>query len=383
MLIPIGTNVEHRNYPTVTYWLIGLNILFFALQWATARAGGIASQNEIVHYLASLEAEAYLSRSHFHFLSLFSYQFLHDGWWHIIFNMIFLLPFGKIVEDKMGHIGFLAFYLGCGAIGGYVHTLLHINPVIGASGSVCAVVAAFVVLAPKTKTHVLLVFFIIGIYSLPSMLLVAFFVSIDLFSQIASLLGITVGNTAWAVHLCGYGSGFLFAYLALKLRWIKSSEYDLTQVVKQWKRRRAYKNAYHTPSVRKISKTNIEDPEYLLRISIAEDAASGNVERASSTYLKAVKEKPSFKTDARTLHLIGASLMQSNQLKQGTQVFERYLIQHKKAKDKGEVALLLAAKYIRELENKNRGVELLHDYAKDFSEEHKHLVETLTAEAST
>ncbi|MBT4530154.1 MAG: rhomboid family intramembrane serine protease [Phycisphaerae bacterium] len=383
MLIPIGTNVEHRNYPKVTYWIIGLNILIFALQWATARAGGLESQNAIVHYLATLEAEGTLSRSNFHFLSLFSYQFIHAGWFHIIFNMLFLLPFGKVVEDRMGHLGFLAFYLGAGAIGGYVHTLLHTNGVVGASGSVCAVVAAFVVLAPKTKTHVLLVFFIIGIYSLPSMLLVAFFVAIDVFSQITSLLGIHSGNTAWAVHLCGYASGFLIAYIGLKTNWIRSTEFDLTQLVKQWSRRRSYKNAFEQPSVRKPVSQKQDDPEYLLRVSIADEAANGNIKQATVKYLQAVEDKPSFKSDAGTLHLIGASLMQSNELAKGAQVFERYLVQHKQAKDKGEVALLLAAKYIRELENKNRGAELLKDYADNFSSEHTPLVDKLTAEVQS
>ena len=150
MLIPIGTTMEHKRQPIVTYWIIGLNVLVFALQWTIQRSGGLQAESDFIRSLAGFELEGQLSRTNFHYFSLITYQFLHGGWMHIIVNMIFLLPFGKAVEDRMGHIGFGAFYLGCGAIGGLVH-LLSIGPVIGASGSVCAVVAAFLVLAPKTK----------------------------------------------------------------------------------------------------------------------------------------------------------------------------------------------------------------------------------------
>ena len=380
MLIPIGTNVEHRRYPMVTYWLIGINILLFAAQWAIGRAGGIDSSNEIVQYLALLEFDGQLSRSSFHYLSLISYQFLHADWWHIIFNMIFLLPFGKVVEDRFGHIGFLLFYLGCGAFGGYVHTLLHINPVIGASGSVCAVVAAFVVLAPKTKTHVLLVFFIIGVYSIPSMLLVAFFIGIDVFSQLASLLGQNSSNTAWVVHLCGYASGFSIAFIALHFGWVTSSEYDLPYAFKQWRRRRHF-TSVTSSTVNKIK--TVYTPNELLRVTIAEKAMQENIEEAQAEYDQAIAKDSSFIVDARTLHTLATNLIKQGELAQGILLFEQYLDHYKQAKDRGEVALLLAAKYIRALGDKKRGKKLLKEYSASFSPEHTQLASTLTEEANT
>ena len=222
MLIPIGTNVEHRRKPHVTYWLIGLNLLVFAAQWASSRWGGIASENELVRIFADFEQEGQLSKIHFHIWALVTYQFLHAGWLHIIGNMLFLLPFGKAVEDRMGHVGFALFYLGCGALGGLAHTLFYANPVIGASGSVCAVVAAFIVLAPKTKINVLFVFFIIGIYTVPSLLLVSFFILFDSFNLLMSIFGQNPTPTAWVVHLVGYLAGFVITFGILSIGLIQS-----------------------------------------------------------------------------------------------------------------------------------------------------------------
>ena len=123
MLIPIGTDIKHSRHPMVTYLLIGLNLLLFAVQWSIDRSGGIQSSNELISQTAIGIENAILSKTHFHLYSLFTYQFLHGSWLHIIGNMIFLLPFGKAVEDRMGHLGFAAFYLGCGAFGGWLHTV--------------------------------------------------------------------------------------------------------------------------------------------------------------------------------------------------------------------------------------------------------------------
>ena len=161
MLIPFGTDVVHKQKPTVTYFIIAVNILFFAVQWATSRNGGISSEHVYVRELTQLFSAGHLSGPQFHFYSLITYQFIHASWWHVLGNMIFLLPFGKAVEDRMGHIGFAIFYICSGMACGGMHAILSTAPVIGASGSVCAVTASFLVLAPKTNINVLFVFFLL------------------------------------------------------------------------------------------------------------------------------------------------------------------------------------------------------------------------------
>ena len=374
MLIPIGTTMEHKKQPIVTYWIIGLNVLIFAMQWAVSRGGGLTGENEALRFLAHLEYEGQLSKSHFHIWSLFSYQFLHAGWMHILLNMIFLLPFGKAVEGRMGHIGFAIFYLACGAIGGFIHTMLYDAPVVGASGSVCAVVAAFIVLAPKTHIHVLLIFFIIGIYTIPSMLLVGFFVLLDSLNLLASLAGHNNGTTAWVVHLVGYSGGFLFTFLALSFGFIRSSEFDLTQVINQFRRRRSLQKVIDANPVFKNSVEEVANPDFQLRTLIAQQASTGKTDQAAKTYFDSIKTNPTLKIDPRTFHTLGSSLLELNRIEEGVLVFEQYLKQYKEAKDRGEVALLLAAKYTRTLQNKKRASELLKNTQQIFLNNTKNLL---------
>jgi membrane associated rhomboid family serine protease len=383
MLIPIGTTMEHKKQPIVTYWIIGLNVLIFAIQWAVNRGGGLNGENDALRFLAQLEFEGQLSKSNFHIWSLFTYQFLHAGWMHILLNMIFLLPFGKAVEGRMGHIGFAIFYLGCGAIGGFVHTLLYVAPVVGASGSVCAVVAAFIVLAPKTHIHVLLIFFIIGIYTIPSMLLVGFFVLLDTFNLLASVVTKNNATTAWVVHLVGYAGGFLFTFLALLFGFIRSSEFDLTQVINQFRRRRSLQKVIEANPVFKNSVEEVANPDFQLRTLIAQQASSGKTDQAAKTYFDSIKKNPTLKIDPRTFHTLGSSLLELNRVEEGVLVFEGYLKQYKEAKDRGEVALLLAAKYTRILQNKKRASELLKKYAADFSEQHQELAVSIQKEITS
>ncbi len=382
MLIPIGTTMEHKRQAIVTYWIIGLNVLIFALQWAIQRSGGINAESGLISYLAGFEIDGQLSRTNFHYVSLMTDHFLPGGWMHIIVNMVFLLPFGKAVEDRMGHFGFAAFYLGCGAFGGLVH-LLSIGPVIGASGSVCAVVAAFIVLAPKTKVHVLRSFFIIGVYTIPSLLLVGFFVALDIFGILADAINKSGSSTAWDVHLAGYFSGFALTFAALKLGFISSSEFDLPLMIRQFRRRRSLQNTIVANSIFKNSKDDIEDPEFKMRTSIAEQANAGNTAEATRSYFKALETNPLLKIDPRTLYTIGSSLLERGDIEDGIKIFELYLKQYKEAKDRGEVALLLAAKYARVLNNKKRALELLKKYAPDFSEQHKLLAASIQQELTS
>ena len=379
MLIPIGTNVKHLRYPTVTYVLIGLNLLVFAMQWSIQRAGGVEFGAETTNIISNGLNNARLSSGNFHVYSLITYQFLHAGWIHILGNMLFLLPFGKAVEDRLGHVGFAFFYLGCGAFGGYIHTIFSTAPVVGASGSVCAVTAAFIVLAPKTYIRVLLVFFIIGVYQIPSMLLVAFFVLFDVFSLLASMAGANAEPTAWIVHLGGYLSGFVITFSLLGLGILASKEFDLTQILKQAKRRHEYKRV-----MQKTTSPLLKDEKLsrssMTRFEISELAATGNTIAAAEKYLLACKDNSKVKLNKELLNSLGNVLIRNGRIGEGVQVYEHYLTQQTDAQNTGEVALLLIAKYIRNLDNKDRAKELMNEYSGKFLNTHASLVATLTRE---
>jgi len=330
----------------------------------------LESSNEFAKTISAVLNQGKLSSANFHILSLFTYQFLHASWWHILGNMIFLLPFGKAVEDRMGHVGFAFFYIVCGAIGGWIHTLFSDSPVVGASGSVCAVTAAFIVLAPKTRIHVLLVFFVIGIFKIPSLLFVLFFVLFDALSLLANLSGANAGNTAWVVHLMGYTSGFVVTFILLSLRIIKSTQFDLTEVFKQARRRHTYHKAIAGKPAIATSSVSPTYPVELTLSSIAQSVASGNTLAGADQYLRALDTNSNLLLDQRTHVQIGNALIKAGRIKEGVKVHEKYLEQQPNAKNRGEIALLLAAKYTRQLHNSKRARELLNDFAADFSEQH-------------
>ena len=145
-------------------------------------------------------------------ITLITYQFLHAGWWHLAGNMLFLWVFADNVEDAYGHIFFPFFYLATGALGGLTHILLQpdsSNPLIGASGAVAGVLAAYLVLFPKARVWVLLFFRIPWRFS-AAMVLGAWFAL-----QIASLFMTQDGEVAvafWA-HIGGFVSGLLITLL--------------------------------------------------------------------------------------------------------------------------------------------------------------------------
>lgn len=383
MLIPIGTDVVHHRKPTVTYFLIATNVLIFAIQWATVRNGGLQSNSEFVRSISSMLSAGELSGVHFHIYSLITYQFIHASWWHVLGNMIFLLPFGKAVEDRMGHIGFVCFYLGTGMLCGGLHALSSPIPVIGASGSVCAVTAAFLVLAPKTNINVIFIFFLIAVIKIPSILFVIFFVLFDTLGLLSSAVGVSDSQTAWVVHLGGYITGFCIAWLLLASHIIKSSEYDFPTMIKQFKRRSQFKHVVQKAHSEIFETQEINDPVALEKAEITQLFVTGKVDEASSKYFEAVLSDPQFCLDRKTQLAMANHLMSNNDIKNACLAFEQFLKGHAEAEEVGEVALLLSAKYIRVLHQSEEARKLLKNYKKKFSEQHQSLVQALQQELGT
>ena len=163
MFIPLRTNRPPRRKPVVTEALIALNLAVYLL----GAAGAYLSLFEGPEALANF---GHFDPRNFKAWQLLSYQFLHDphGIWHIAFNMLFLWVFGCAVEDRLGRIGYLAFYLMAGAVAGLAQMVFAPqSPVIGASGSIAGVTGAFLALFPRSRIQVLLFFFIIFSFSFP------------------------------------------------------------------------------------------------------------------------------------------------------------------------------------------------------------------------
>jgi len=150
-------------------------------------------------------------------VTLLTYQFLHGGFWHLAGNMLYLWVFGDNVEDAMGHARFLLFYLICGvaaALAQIAADPANVSPLIGASGAISGLLGAYLILHPKSRVLVPIVF--IPLY-LPAWLLLLFWFG---YQFVAALDG-TGGSVGWWAHVGGFLAGasliFLFRYKAVPL----------------------------------------------------------------------------------------------------------------------------------------------------------------------
>jgi membrane associated rhomboid family serine protease len=146
---------------------------------------------------------------------LISFMFLHGSFWHLAGNMWFLYIFGDNVEDRLGHLRYLLFYLLCGLAAGIAHVFFNLDSTmstIGASGAIAGVMGAYFILYPKARIVTLIpIIFIPYFVELPA----AIFLGIWLFIQFISavLTSVNAGGIAWWAHI----GGFIFGALFLKI----------------------------------------------------------------------------------------------------------------------------------------------------------------------
>ncbi|MHC4775209.1 MAG: rhomboid family intramembrane serine protease [Planctomycetota bacterium] len=129
MFIPLRTDRPPSRKPLVTQWLILVNLAV----WVIGAAGDYFGWFEPPRTPTDL---GHFDPEHFKAWQLVTYQFLHDphGIMHLAFNMLFLWVFGAAVEDRLGRLGFLGFYLTGGIVAALAHAMINPGPVIGASG---------------------------------------------------------------------------------------------------------------------------------------------------------------------------------------------------------------------------------------------------------
>ena len=141
---------------------------------------------------------------------LLTYMFVHGSIWHLLGNMVFLFVFGDNVEDALGHVRFIIFYLLCGVIAAVVHSAVTVSPdvpLIGASGAIAGVIGAYVILHPNVRVWVL---FPVPVVSfLPLRFSAAFVIGMWIMYQIASGILLTGEATAWWAHVGGFFAGVL------------------------------------------------------------------------------------------------------------------------------------------------------------------------------
>ena len=200
-MIPLGdASRRPEHFPAVTVGIIIVNALVFVAELA----GGEP------FVLRWSEVPATIVAGH-HWITLLTMMFMHAGWMHIIGNMVFLWAFGPEIEDAMGPVRFLAFYVLSGLAASLAQIAIAPHstvPNLGASGAIAGVMGAFLITYPRDQIRTLLLFFWwIRIAFIPAALLIGFWFLMQLFDQVGAVASnVQGGGVAYAAHV----GGFLF-----------------------------------------------------------------------------------------------------------------------------------------------------------------------------
>jgi len=145
------------------------------------------------------------------FVPLISHQFLHGGWLHVLGNMLYLWIFGDNVEDALGSLRFLGFYLVCGVIAAIGQGLVAPAAMVGASGAIAGVLGAYLVMYPTARVSTLVFLGIfITVIDLPALIVIGMFVVLQIIEGIAELRLTSHAATqqvAYFAHVFGFVAG--------------------------------------------------------------------------------------------------------------------------------------------------------------------------------
>jgi membrane associated rhomboid family serine protease len=205
-MFPIRDHNPSERTPFVTYALILANVLVFLYQLPIAEDDGALAE---FYYTWALYPAAVTEYGEYH--GIFTSMFVHAGFLHIAGNMLFLWIFGDNLEDQMGHLGFLAFYLASGvaaAIGHIVADPASVVPTVGASGAIAGVMGGYLLLFPRAKVDIFVFFLIFyRIFSIPAWIMLGVWFAMQVWDGfgVASMEG---GVAYWA-HAAGFVAGLV------------------------------------------------------------------------------------------------------------------------------------------------------------------------------
>lgn len=227
-MIPLKDDIPSRTFPIVNITLIILNIFFFLVEVslgdrlnALFGSFGVVPAKFFASYYIAGDRIVYIGAAE-RIIPLFTSMFLHGGWFHLFGNMLYLWIFGDNVEDRMGHLRYLIFYLLCGLIASLTHILFNPTstiPSVGASGAIAGVLGAYMLLYPTARVIVLIVlFFYIDFVALPALIVLGFWFIMQFFSGVLSLgvQNASAGGVAWWAHIGGFVAGMVLVFVFKK-----------------------------------------------------------------------------------------------------------------------------------------------------------------------
>jgi len=215
-LIPLRDTIPSRSFPIVNWLLILANISIFLYEvfvLDTQQAELMIFDFGLIPDKVRFDEIDNLRELRVTILRpFFTNMFLHGGWGHLISNMWILFIFGDNIEDRMGKVRYFLFYILCGLIASFAHFILHRNsavPAIGASGAISGVMAAYMVMFPKSTIISLVPIIIIPLFiPIPALIYIGIWFFVQLWSGTASLMlsDSATGIAFWA-HIGGFIGG--------------------------------------------------------------------------------------------------------------------------------------------------------------------------------
>jgi len=363
MFLPIRTNIRPRQTPYANYTLIAINVLVFLLSYSTPidyylggePLGRLPLRPWAVHWL--------LLPGLWQVHQFLTYAFLHGGLEHILGNMFFLYLFGNNINDKLGNLWYTLFYLAGAIASGVGHTLVNLDslsPTLGASGAVAAVTGAYLVLYPQTLITVLYWFFFIGTVEVPALYFIGFKMII-----IDNVIARLSNSVAYDAHLAGYAYGILITLGLLATRLVGTSQFDLWAMLRQWNRRRGYRDAVaggYDPFTGAGGRKRVDAREVVspaeqqrlarvdqIRHQIGDYLGQRNVAAAADRYIELLQVGPEQVLPRQSLLDIANQLAGDRHPAEAARAYEQFLKYYGGTEHAEQVELMLGILYARYL----------------------------------
>lgn len=205
-MFPIRDHNPSERTPFVTYALIAANVLVWLYQFSIQ--SNDFAMAEFMYRWALFPAAVTEGAE---YRGLFTHMFLHAGFLHLAGNMLFLWIFGDNLEDQMGHLGFLVFYIACGLVAAFAQILPDPSstiPMVGASGAIAGVMGGYLLLFPRARVDILLIFIIFfRVFTVPAFVMLGLWFALQIFGGLGSADG--EGGVAFWAHAGGFVAGIV------------------------------------------------------------------------------------------------------------------------------------------------------------------------------
>jgi membrane associated rhomboid family serine protease len=208
-MIPYKDDNPIHIIPFSTVLIIAMNILVFIMQLMSGDDSRsiVYRYGAIPHNIISFKSNQPIHPA----LTIFTSMFMHGGLFHLAWNMLYFWIFGNNIEERLGHIRFVLFYLFCGVVAAFSHALFSPGsniPMVGASGAVAGMLGAYILLFPMAKVHTLIFLgFYVTVVKIPALIVIGFWAIIQVVSGLLSSGSANLGGIAFFAHVGGFFAG--------------------------------------------------------------------------------------------------------------------------------------------------------------------------------